>query len=175
MNSLLLHNFRYITLPPPPFTAIALETGAIHDTHSQVHSQCDDGKELREWRNPLCLAPRRKHIMCEMEFVVLLLIVRSKEGLRVTPRTLYSISVIPGVRIDEQDRVIHGAVRVTVRPDIMVRSPAVTDERCAGFDPCKDDARQCVGGSVRNGNKKCSTCVRGHITTARVTLHLTAN
>ena len=64
---------------------------------------CDDGKELREWRNPLCLAPRRKHIMCEMEFVVLP-IVRSKEGIRVTPRTLYSISVIPvsGLTIENE-------------------------------------------------------------------------
>ena len=52
---------------------------------------------------------------------------------------------------------IYGAVRVTLRLNIPVRSPAITDERSAGFDPGTDDVRQRVGGSVRYRNKKCST------------------
>jgi hypothetical protein len=79
--------------------------------------------------------------MSEMVFVVLLAVVWSKESLHVTPRTLDGISVIPGVRINERDGVIHGAVRVTVRPDILIHNPAVTDERCAGFDPVKNNVR----------------------------------
>ena len=106
---------------------------------------CGDGKKLSELRHPLCLAPRRKHVVGQMEFIVLLPAVRSKEGLNVTPRALDSICVIPGVRINERDRMIHGAVRVTVGPDILIRSPAIADERGAGFDPSTNNARQCVG------------------------------
>jgi hypothetical protein len=115
---------------------------------------CGDGKILR---NSLCLAPRRKRVMSEMIFVVILAVVWSKERLHVTQRTLDVISLIPGVRINERDRVIHGAVRVTVRPDILIRSPAITDELWAGFDQVTNNIRQCVDGSVPYRNKKCST------------------
>jgi hypothetical protein len=57
--------------------------------------------------------------------------------------------MIPGVRIHEEDRVIRGTMRVTMRRDIPIRSPAITDERCAGFDPSTDNVRQCVAGSAR--------------------------
>ena len=125
---------------------------------------CGDGKKLSELRHLLCLAPRRKHVVGQMEFIVLLLAVRSKEGLNVTPRALDSICVIPGVRVNERDRMIHGAVRVTVGPDILICSPAIADERGAGFDPSTNNARQYVGGTVRNGNKKCSTGLAFHTT-----------
>jgi len=52
--------------------------------------------------------------------------------------------------------VIHDELRVTVGPDILIRSQAI-DEHCAGFNPRANNASQCVGVSVRNGNKKCST------------------
>ena len=123
---------------------------------------CDDGNKLSEMRHPLCLAPRRKHVVGQMEFVVLLPAVRSKEGLNVAPFALNSICVIPSARINERDGVIRGAVRVTMRPDILIRSPAIADERGAGFDPSTNNARQCVGGCVRNGNKKCSTGLTFH-------------
>ena len=113
-------------------------------------------------RHPLCLAPHRKHVVGQMEFMVLLPAVRSKEGLNVTPRALDSICVIPGVRMNERDRIIHRAVGVTVGPDILIRSPAIADERGAGFDPSTNNTRQCVGDSVRNGNKKCSTGLALH-------------
>ena len=51
---------------------------------------------------------------------------------------------------------INGAVRVTLRTKIAVRTPAITDDRGAGFDPVTYDGHQCVGGSVEHGNKKCS-------------------
>jgi hypothetical protein len=70
--------------------------------------------------------------------------------------------MIPGVRINGRDRVFHGALRVTVRPDIMIRSPATADERGARFHPSTNNARQCVGESLRNGNKKCSTEIAFH-------------
>jgi len=53
--------------------------------------------------------------------------------------------------------VIYGAVRVTLRLNNPIRSPAVTGERSAGFDPSTDDVRQCVDGSVRYRKKECST------------------
>jgi len=51
---------------------------------------------------------------------------------------------------------IDGAVRVTLRAEIAIRSPAIADDRRAWFDPFTYNSRQCVGGSVRNGNKKSS-------------------
>jgi hypothetical protein len=40
----------------------------------------------------------------------------------------------PGVGIDELDAVVDSAVRVTLRVEIAVRTPAVTDDSSAGFD-----------------------------------------
>jgi hypothetical protein len=100
----------------------------------------DDGKELIELRQNLCLSPRHEHVMGQMEFVVLPPVVWSKESLNMTPRRLDCISMISGVRIDERDRAIYGAVRVTQRPNIPVRRPAITDELSAGFDPGTNDA-----------------------------------
>ena len=100
--------------------------------------------------------------MREMEFVVLPTVLLFKESLHVTPRTLDGVSVISGVRIHERNGVIYGAVRVALTPDTPVRSPAVTDECSAGFDPGIYDVRQCAGGSVRYGNKKCSTGLTFH-------------
>jgi len=80
------------------------------------------------------------------------------------PHALNSICVILGVRINERDGVIHGVVPVTVGPDILIRSPAIADERSAGFNPSTNNACQCVSGSVRNGNKKCSTGLAFHTT-----------
>jgi hypothetical protein len=59
------------------------------------------------------------------------------------------------VRIDKVDAVVHGAMRVTLQTEIVVCTPAVTDNRSAVFDPVMYDGHQCVGGSVQHGNKKC--------------------
>ena len=45
-------------------------------------------------------------------------------------------------------------MRLNLRVEIPVRSPAFTDDRSAGFDPCIYDGLQSVSGSVRNGNEK---------------------
>jgi hypothetical protein len=95
--------------------------------------------------------------MCEVVLVVLPLMVRSEESRNVTPGTLDGASVVSAVRIDDRNAVVHGAVPLNQRLDIPIRSPGMTDVRSAGFDPSTDNVRQCVGGSIRYGNKKCST------------------
>lgn len=69
-----------------------------------------------------------------------------------TPSTLDGVSVVSGVRIDERNAVAHGAVHVTQRLDIPIRSPAIADERSAEFDPSTDNVRQCVDCSAPYGN-----------------------
>ena len=90
---------------------------------------------------PSALHLAANHVMSEMIFVVLSF-VWSKEGFHVAPRRLDVISVIPGVRINERDGVIEVAVRLTVRPDILIRSPAIIDQLSAGFDPSTNFARR---------------------------------
>ena len=64
--------------------------------------------------------------------------------------------MISGVGIYERNAVVHGKVRVTLRFEIPIRSPRITDERSAGFDSSTDNVRRCVGGSIGYGNKKCT-------------------
>jgi len=72
------------------------------------------------------------------------------------PRGFNSVSVGTGVGVDEVDGVVDGAVRETLSFEIAVRTPAVTDDRSACFDPVTYNGHQGAGGSVRYGNKKCS-------------------
>jgi len=51
---------------------------------------------------------------------------------------------------------VDGAVRVTQRVEIALRTSAIADDCRACFDPFTYNSRQRVGGSVRDGNKKCS-------------------
>ena len=46
--------------------------------------------------------------------------------------------------------VVDGEVCVTLLVKIAVRTPAITDDRSAGFDPCIYNGHQSFGGSVRN-------------------------
>jgi len=71
-----------------------------------------------------------------------------------TPRALYSVCVGACTLANETRAVVNGAVRVTFRVEIPVRSPAINDDRSAGFDPSIYNGHQSVGGSVRNGNEK---------------------
>jgi hypothetical protein len=82
----------------------------------------------------------------QMVMVVIPAIVRPEKSLDVTPRGLYGVGVCPGCRINELDAVVYGAMRVTQRSDIAVRTPAITNDRCAWFDPVTYDGHQCVGG-----------------------------
>jgi hypothetical protein len=63
-----------------------------------------------------------------------LTIVGIKESLNVAPRTRDRVRVSPSALIDETDRAVHSVVCVSVSTPIAVRSPAVTDDRSAGFD-----------------------------------------
>jgi hypothetical protein len=87
--------------------------------------------------------------------VVITAIVRPKKSLDMPPRGLSGVGVCPSCRMNELDAVVDCAMRVIQRSDVAVRTPAITNDRCAGFDPVTYDSHQCVGGSVLNGNKKC--------------------
>jgi hypothetical protein len=56
--------------------------------------------------------------------------------------------------VNELYAMVYGVVYVPVRVEIKVRTPTVTDDRSAGFEPCIYNGLQSVGGSVRNGNEK---------------------
>jgi hypothetical protein len=99
----------------------------------------DKLQELCERWYALCLAPRRKHVVCQVEFMVIPAVVLPDENLDSTPRALDGICVCPGVRINEVDAVVNGAMCVTLRTEITVRAPAITNDRSAGFDPVMYD------------------------------------
>ena len=71
-----------------------------------------------------------------------------------TPSAVNCFCVGPSLLVNELYGVVDGVVRVTMRVEIAVRTPAVTDDRSAGFDPCIYNGHQSVGGSARNGNEK---------------------
>lgn len=67
-----------------------------------LEAQSVDGEELSKMGQALRLAPRGEHVMGEMEFIVLPLVVWSQKSLHVTPRTLDG-SMYSGVQIHESD------------------------------------------------------------------------
>ena len=77
--------------------------------------------------------------MCEVEFIVIPAVVLPEENLDLVPRALDGVGVCPGVRIDKVDAVVNGLIRVTLSTEIAVRTPAVTNDRSAGFDPVTYD------------------------------------
>ena len=87
-------------------------------------------------------------------YVVPLPVVRAQKSLHMTPCTVYSVCVVASTLVHEASAVVNGAVRVSFRVLMPVRSPAITDYRSAGFEPCIYNGHQSVGGSVRNGNEK---------------------
>jgi hypothetical protein len=91
-----------------------------------------------------------------MVVVVFLPIILSRENLHGTPRGFDGICLVPRIGIHEVYAVIDGAVRVTKRVEIFVVTPAIADDRSAGFDPITYNGRQRVGGSIRNGYKEYS-------------------
>jgi hypothetical protein len=107
-------------------------------------------------RNTKRLAPRGKHVVRKVAMILLAPVVLAQENLDAAQRGLDGIYVVPGVRTDEIDAVVDGAVRETVGGEISVCTLAVTDDRNAGSDPGMYNDNQCVSGSLRNRNKKCS-------------------
>lgn len=62
-------------------------------------------------------------------------VVLAQEDFDVAPCGPDGICVVPGVQIDEVDAVVHGVVPETLSVEIAVRTPAVTDDHWAWFDP----------------------------------------
>jgi hypothetical protein len=52
-------------------------------------------------------------------------VIRPEKSLDVLPRGLNGVRMGPGFRIDEVDAVVNGAMRVTPRSDIAVRTSAI--------------------------------------------------
>jgi len=69
-----------------------------------------------------CLAPRRKQVVCKMQFIVIPAVVLPEEDLDVMPCAQDGIGVGPGLRINEVDAAVDGAMRVTLRTEIAVRT-----------------------------------------------------
>jgi hypothetical protein len=70
-----------------------------------------------------------------MKFIVIPAVVLPEENLDVMPRAQDGIGVGPGVRINKVDTVVDGVMRVTLRTKIAIRTPAITYDRSARFDP----------------------------------------
>jgi hypothetical protein len=90
--------------------------------------------------------------------VVVQPLVGFKVCLDMTPLGLNGVGVIP-LHIDKQNSVINGTVHVTLSVEISVRSPAVTDNCSAWFDPSIYNGQQGVNGSVQYWLKRCSARV----------------
>jgi hypothetical protein len=69
------------------------------------------------------------------------------------PVAFDGINVGAGILVDEAYALVNGAMRVTLRFEIPVRSPTITDNRSAGFDPCIYNRLQSFDGSIRNRNR----------------------
>jgi hypothetical protein len=90
-----------------------------------------------------------------MVLVVLPTVVRPEKSLDVLPRGLIGVGLCPDYRIDEVNAVVNCAMRLTLRSDIVVSTPAIRNDLCVWFDPGTYDRHHCVGRSVGNWNKKC--------------------
>ena len=78
-----------------------------------------------------------------MIVVVLPPVVLAKKNFHVVPRAFNGISVFAGDRIFEVDAVVDRAMLVTKRTDVVVRTPAITNDLCAGFDPVTYYCQKC--------------------------------
>ena len=87
-------------------------------------------------------------------YVAPLPVVRAQKSLHMKPRALYGVCVVACTLVNEANAVVNGTVLLTFRVEIPVRSPAVADDRSAGFDPCVYNGLQSVSGPVWNGNEK---------------------
>ena len=114
----------------------------------------DKMKEFCELVHTLCPAPHREHVMGKVVNVVPLPFVRVEVSLHMMPSTLDCIGVDAILMVNELCAIVDGVVCVILHVEIVVHTPAVTDDCSAGFDLCIYNGHQSVGGSVRNGNEK---------------------
>ena len=114
---------------------MTLDSGGTRGTLAPV--LCGDKMyEFCELVHTLCPAPHREHVMGKAVNVVPLPVIRVEVGLLVTPSTFDCIGVGVILMVNELYATVDGAVCVISRVEIAVRTPAVTDDRSAGFDPC---------------------------------------
>jgi len=123
-------------------TTGAASRGAGSSARKMALRQISVGDEMQElykrWYAS-CLAPRRKQVVCKMQFIVIPAVVMPEENLDLMPRAKDGIGVGPGLRINEVDAAVDGAMRVSLRTEIAVRTRAITYDRSAGFDPVTYD------------------------------------
>jgi hypothetical protein len=62
-------------------------------------------------------------------------VVESQEDFYAMPRGLDCVGVVSGLRMHELEGMVDGAVRVTEGFEIVVRTPAITNDGSARFDP----------------------------------------
>jgi len=131
----------------------------------------DEMQEFEVWWYSHGPAPRHEHVVSKMVTIILCLVVWPQEDLDAMPRGLNRVSVGPRVRIDKPKAMIDGAVRVTLRLEIVISTPAIADDRHAWFNPFTYNSHQRVGGPVQNGNKKCSAGPSFHTAKHLLTLN----
>ena len=83
------------------------------------------------------------------QVVAVILGVVPQKDLDVTPRALYCVGVGSRFWVFEIQAMIDGAVLVTLRLEIAIRTSAIADDHRAWFDPFTYKSHQRVGGSVR--------------------------
>ena len=110
--------------------------------------------EFCEFVQTLCPAPHREHIMDKVVNEVPLPVVRAEVSLHVTPSAHDCVGMNASPLVNELYAMVDGVVCVISLFEMAVRTPAVTDDRSAGFDPCIYNGHQSVGGSVHNGKEK---------------------
>jgi hypothetical protein len=70
------------------------------------------------------------------------------------PVAFDGIDVGAGILVNKAYALVNGVMHVTLRFEIPVRSPTITGDRTARFDPCIYNGLQSFGGSIQNGNEK---------------------
>ena len=76
-------------------------------------------------------------------YVVPLSVVRGQKSLHMTPRALYRVCVGDCTHVNEANSIVNGAVRVTFGVEILVPSPAITDDRSAGLELLGKRVQRC--------------------------------
>ena len=76
-------------------------------------------------------------------YVVPLSVVRAQKSLHMTPRAVYSVCVGACTHVNEANVMVNGAVCVTLRVEIPVRSSAITDDRSAGLELLGKRVQRC--------------------------------
>jgi hypothetical protein len=97
-------------------------------------------QEFCEWIDILGPALRLEHVLGNVVNLVPLPVVRVEKRLYMTPSALYCVGVGASALVYELNAVVDGAVCVTLCLESPIRTPAVTDDRSARFDPVTNNS-----------------------------------